>query len=103
MTVEITINENDIALAGELTQDTITQALEKKSADFFKNKSIVIDLAGIVKVDTAGLAWLLTLVELASIKDCKIEFTHLSQELKNLAKLTAVDAFLPTTLPSEHA
>jgi phospholipid transport system transporter-binding protein len=96
MAVEITINAKDIALFGELTQETITQSLENKSKAFFTNKSLVINLAGINKVDTAGLAWLLTLVELASVNSCSIGFTHLSEELQKLAKLTAVDAFLPS-------
>ncbi|WP_189378415.1 STAS domain-containing protein [Thalassotalea profundi] len=96
MTVEITMNDNDISLVGELTQQTISHALEKKAKAFFQKKNVVINLAGIKKVDTAGLAWLLTLVELASINTCTIGFTHLSEELQNLAKLTAVDAFLPS-------
>lgn len=96
MAVEITINDKDIALFGELTQETITQSLENRSKAFFTNKSVVINLAGINKVDTAGLAWLLTLVELASESSCSIGFIHLSEELQKLAKLTAVDAFLPS-------
>lgn len=96
MTVKITVNDNDIALAGELTQSTITLALEKKSQAFFHKNNVIINLAGIVKVDTAGLAWLLTLVELASKNTTTICFTHLSTELQSLAKLTAVDSFLPS-------
>ncbi|GAA5138276.1 STAS domain-containing protein [Thalassotalea piscium] len=96
MTVKITMNDDGIALAGELTQATITQALEKQSVRFFEQKNVTIDLAGIVKVDTAGLAWLLTLVELASSQSSKVCFTHLSTELQNLVKLSAVDSFLPS-------
>ncbi|MGB1199141.1 MAG: STAS domain-containing protein [Thalassotalea sp.] len=94
--VEVSINDNDVALAGELTQRTITQALEKKSIQFFKNKSVNVDLAGVQKVDMAGLAWLLTLVELALRHACAIKFINLSTELQNLAKLTSVDSFLPS-------
>ena len=35
MTVEITINDDDIALVGELTQQTVTHLLEKRAKAFW--------------------------------------------------------------------
>lgn len=93
--VKIKISDNLIALSGELTQLTITKSLQHKAKKFFANSSLVVDLGHIDKVDTAGLAWLLTLIEQAAQHSCEICFHNVSPELTRLAKLSAVDTFLP--------
>ncbi len=95
MTVDVKIENDLISLSGHLTQQTITSTLEKQAKQFIDGQTLVVDLAAVDKVDTAGLAWLLTLVELANGRQCQIHFKNLSQELRNLSKLTAVDSFLP--------
>ncbi|WP_426358842.1 STAS domain-containing protein [Pseudocolwellia sp. HL-MZ19] len=91
--------ENDIAVfQGELSIFTIDVAFEKKTLHAFHNKNVVIDLAGINKIDTAGLAWLLCLVEAANKTKSEISFHNIPQDLIKLAKLSAVDLFLPTNI-----
>ncbi|WP_076420109.1 MULTISPECIES: STAS domain-containing protein [Colwelliaceae] len=91
--------EQDIAsFQGELSMNTIDIDFENKTINAFHNKSLVIDLAGVVKADTAGLAWLLRLVEEARKTKSEISFHNIPQDLLKLAKLSAVDLFLPTKI-----
>lgn len=82
-------------LDGELTRTSITPLFEKKSLEITSQKMSIVDLSKVKKVDTAGLAWLLVLVEQAKSKSCKLSFEFLPQDLLKLAKLSAVDTFLP--------
>lgn len=91
--------ENNIAIfKGELSRVTINEAFEKKTVNLFNNKDLVIDLADVIKTDTAGLAWLLLLVEETKKTNSEISFHNIPQDLLKLAKLSAVDLFLPVKI-----
>ena len=91
--------DNDVAtFHGELSVFTIDTAFEKKTLHSFHNKNVVIDLAGVSKIDTAGLAWFLCLVEEANKTKSEISFHNIPPDLIKLAKLSAVDLFLPTKI-----
>jgi phospholipid transport system transporter-binding protein len=51
------------------------------------------------QVDTAGLAWILLLIELAASKACHISLINLPEDLLKLATLSAVDTLLPIETP----
>lgn len=87
-------------ISGILTRETITRVFEKKSKEIVNHKEITLDLANVIQVDTAGLAWLLMLIELASNKACKISLINLPEDLVKLAKLSAVDNFL--SIKNDH-
>ena len=91
--------ENNIAVfTGELSRNTINDSFEKKTMTLFNNEDLVIDLTDVVKTDTAGLAWLLLLVEEAKKTKSEISFHNIPQDLLKLAKLSAVDLFLPVKI-----
>ena len=52
-------------------------------------------MAKVNQIDTAGLAWILLLIELAAAKSCDISLMNLPDDLLKLAKLSAVDTLLP--------
>lgn len=81
--------------SGALTRATITRAFDKKYRSLVNGESITIDLAKVNQIDTAGLAWILLLIELAITKSCKISLVNLPDDLLKLAKLSAVDTLLP--------
>ena len=81
--------------SGALTRATITRAFDKKYRKLVENKRVVLDLAKVNQIDTAGLAWILLLVELAAAKACDISLVNLPDDLLKLAKLSAVDTILP--------
>lgn len=87
--------EHKAIISGMLTRATITRNFDKKYRKIVNDKKVIIDLASVSKVDTAGLAWLLMLVERAGKNACQITLTNLSEDLLKLAKLSAVDTLLP--------
>jgi phospholipid transport system transporter-binding protein len=81
--------------SGALTRATITRAFDKQYRKLIDGKRIVLDLAKVNQIDTAGLAWILLLIELAAANACDISLVNLPDDLLKLAKLSAVDTMLP--------
>ncbi|GAA6203977.1 STAS domain-containing protein [Thalassotalea sp. SU-HH00458] len=93
--IEIKQQDNQLLICGALTRKTINPAFEKKASQLFTQSVDVLDLASVSHVDTAGLAWLLQVLAQAKKHHTNLHFTNLPQELLKIAKLTAVDTFLP--------
>jgi phospholipid transport system transporter-binding protein len=93
--INLTFSDDKATLVGELTRITITKSFEKKSKTLFFASKMSVDLSKVKKVDTAGLAWLLCILEQATLNSCQLTFTHIPQELHKLATLSGVDSFLP--------
>lgn len=87
--------EQKAIFSGALTRATITRAFDKKYRQLVENERMVLDLAKISQIDTAGLAWILLLIELAASKACHISLINIPDDLLKLAKLSAVDTLLP--------
>ncbi|MBA6342870.1 STAS domain-containing protein [Colwellia sp. MB02u-10] len=97
--IEVQQAEQKAIFSGALTRATITPAFDKKYRKLINNERIIIDLAKVSQVDTAGLAWILLLIELAASKACHISLINLPEDLLKLAKLSAVDTLLPIETP----
>lgn len=97
-TVNWEITGNKAVFSGELSRNTINEVFEKKCRETFHNKDIIVDLTHVDKVDTAGLAWVLLLVENAKTTNNEISLHNIPNDLLKLAKLSAVDFFLPTEI-----
>lgn len=93
-TLLISKNGSDLVLEGNLTLQTITRQFEKKSIAMLSKEGNIINLVKVTKADTAGLAWMLLLIENAKKKETSIKFSNIPNELEKLAKLSAVDSFL---------
>ncbi|QOL26907.1 STAS domain-containing protein [Thalassotalea sp. LPB0316] len=91
MNVSIEQNDNNVALIGELNRHTVPSLTVKDILPFYQQSSCQLDLAKVTEVDTAGLAWLLLVIEKAHAKNCQINFTNLPQDMVKLAQLSAVD------------
>jgi phospholipid transport system transporter-binding protein len=87
--------EQKAIFSGALTRATITRAFDKQYRQLVDNERMVLDLAKISQIDTAGLAWILLLIELAASKACHISLINIPDDLLKLAKLSAVDTLLP--------
>mgnify|MGYP003915062961 FL=1 len=79
---------------GELTRHTITRGFERASKRLQVEAFSNVDLTEVSRVDTAGLAWLLSLVENAKLSERQLSFSSVSNDLLKLAKLTGVETFL---------
>jgi len=90
-----TFAEEKPTISGQLTRQSIAGKQEKNFSKLTKATNQEIDLSGIVKIDTAGLAWLLALFEFAEKKQIQISYSQPPIELVKLAKLSGVDKLLP--------
>lgn len=91
----VEISATGVSISGELTRDTVANINKKNIKQVMALESASIDFQKVTKVDSAGLAFLLLLVEKAQKTKCKLSFLHLPEDLLKLAKLSAVDTFLP--------
>ena len=93
----ININDQQGTITGPLNRDTIATLDKHKHESMLKSSagsSLTLDLAKITHVDTAGLAWLLLLLETAGKLNSHLSFAHIPDDLLKLAKLSAADTFL---------
>lgn len=89
-------NASTINVVGELTRHTIDNKNQNSIEPYLTGSDIIIDLSSVNKIDTAGLAWLLLVIEQSYVKRVKLHFTHLSDELVKLAKLSGVESLIST-------
>ena len=89
------LSESGCSLEGQLTRHTVALINKKKSSSLLKKQNVILDLSKVTKVDTAGLAWLLLIIEQANTYSCNLSFENLSSDLIKLAELCSVDTFLP--------
>lgn len=83
-------------LEGELTRQNLSKTSLKQASVVLKTGSLIFDLSKLSKVDTAGLAWLLLLVEKSAANNQKISFVQASEDLVRLAQLSGVEGILPS-------
>jgi phospholipid transport system transporter-binding protein len=93
-------SENKLVLRGELTRYNITQDWwSKQSSSLLKALSskspITVDLNGLERTDSAGLAWLINLVRDSKQQGFTVYFENIPDELNNLAKISDASTLLP--------
>ena len=85
-----------IQLDGELTRHSVASHSLRQHKKLFQSEQLDFDLAKVKKVDTAGLAWLLSMIEYGNSKNIVISFSNLPSDLVKLAKLSGVEQFIDT-------
>jgi phospholipid transport system transporter-binding protein len=93
--VKLSVLPNEALLSGELTRQTISLIKDKEVEALLKQNLVVINLEQVIKIDTAGLAWLFALLEKAQTRNCCLTFAGLPNKLKKLISLSGVEGFLP--------
>ena len=88
--------DGQIAVRGELSKFTVP-SLCKKAQEIIQSstQNLMIDLAGVTRTDSAGLALLLEWMTLASQKELQIHFKNLPDQLRKIAEVSDLDSILP--------
>ncbi len=81
-------------LEGELSFASVELALKKTEKIFVSPARMVFDLAGVSKVDSAGLALLLEWLRQARAVGVELHYTHLPRQLMAMAEVVGVDEIL---------
>jgi phospholipid transport system transporter-binding protein len=81
-------------ILGELSFQTAATALEKSKAVFSKHSIIEIDLAGVTRADSAGLALMLEWVNRARNNAHDLRFTNIPAQIISIAEISEVEDML---------
>ena len=95
-TVTIKQQGSIFELSGSLNRHSVPDIHKKHLQSIYEQHSCTLDFSQIQHVDTAGLAWVLLVVEKAQKRQCEINFINLPQDMVKLAKLSAVDTLFPS-------
>lgn len=82
------------ALSGEMTFATAESILQASEAPFEEHTRLEIDLSGVTRSDSAGLALLLEWVTWANHTVREIRFSGMPERVMAIAKTTEVDMLL---------
>lgn len=79
---------------GELTFQTVVAALDRSKTLFAKHSVIDIDLAGVVRADSAGLALMLEWVNWARNHVRDLSFHNIPAQVISIAQISEVEDML---------
>ncbi len=86
--------EGKFTLAGEMTFKTVESILDASEKPFAEHTRLEVDLSGVTRSDSAGLALLLEWITWANHTVREIRFTEMPERVLAIAKTTEVDALL---------
>jgi phospholipid transport system transporter-binding protein len=82
------------ALSGEMTFETAERILAASEDPFEEHTRIEVDLSGVTRADSAGLALLLEWITWANHTVREISFTDMPERILAIAQTTEVDDLL---------
>ena len=86
--------DGKFALSGHMTFGTAGQILKDSEAPFEEHTQIEVDLSGVEKTDSAGLALLLEWITWANHTVREIRFAETPEKIEAIARVTEVDELL---------
>lgn len=88
------VGEGYFTLSGEMTFETAERILVASEEPFEQHTRIEVDLAGITKADSAGLALLLEWITWANHTVREIRFLSMPERILAIARTTEVEQLL---------
>ena len=88
------LGEGHFALTGEMTFATVESILDESESQFGQHTRLEVDLSGITRSDSAGLALLLEWITWANHTVREIRFKDMPERVLAIARTTEVDALL---------
>jgi phospholipid transport system transporter-binding protein len=81
---------------GELNMETVPALLQAMASQFPTiGNEAYIDLAGVTRSDSAGLALLVEWLRLAKIRNIRLQFHNLPSQLRDIARVSDLLPLLP--------
>ena len=88
------LGDGRFALSGEMTFETAERVLQASEEPFEQHTRIEVDLSGVTRSDSAGLALLLEWITWANHTVREIRFQSMPERVLAIAKTTEVDHLL---------
>ena len=89
-------DENRVIVTGELTFSSVNSLLKQSDVMFQSIAPLHIDLANIVRSDSAGLALLIHWIRNAYTENKEIVFQHIPAQLLAIASASDLNLLLPS-------
>lgn len=93
-TLSFSIDNGIITLVGLIDRNTVPELLKGIRLDKLNFEQLTIDMSGVDKVDTAGLAWILKVKAHAERSGQTLALKQVPTQLVRLAELGGVDSLL---------
>ena len=91
-----TVGDGKFRISGELNFETVSQALEQSDTMFDHEAELIhIDLGGITRTNSAGIALLIEWLRAAKHKQKKVLFHHIPEKMLAIAKVSDLADILP--------
>ena len=87
-------------LAGELGFATVSGLLKNTPRSFFDAGDIRLDLSGVTRADSAGLALLVEWLWESTSKGRSIAFLHMPEQMLSIARVCGLEEILFGTTPA---
>ncbi len=82
-------------LRGEFSFATVAELSRKSAQILWENDNITLDLDGVSRTDSAGLALLVEWVRIARRKNKTIQFCNMPEQMTAIAQVVGLDGLLP--------
>jgi len=87
--------EGYFRLVGELSFDTVPNLVERGEELFDGSPVLCIDLSGVDRADSAGLALLIEWTRSAREEGKQIRFVNIPAQMRDIARVSGLDNVLP--------
>ena len=88
------LGQGHFELHGDMTFKTVTQILDRSEDAFDDHTELDVDLAGVTRTDSAGLALLLEWINWANHSVREIRFRNIPDKIRRIARATEVEDLL---------
>jgi phospholipid transport system transporter-binding protein len=82
-------------VTGELGYATVPELLARTARDLKGEGALEVDLAGVTRADSAGLALLVEWTRTSVQAGREIRFTHVPAQLQSIAEVCGLEGILP--------
>lgn len=90
-----TAADGTFVLRGELSFSTVTTLSEKSTSLLWQAEQVTLDLEGVTRTDSAGLALLVEWLRIARQRGKTIQFRNIPQQMMAVAQVVGLDQLLP--------
>ena len=88
------IEDGRFSVTGDLNFKTVSDLFMNSTEMFTDGSTVEIDLARVGRVDSAGLALLIEWMKIAHLKNIRIRFRNLSEQMYAIARTSELDGIL---------
>ena len=92
---DITFNENRFLVSGDLNFSNVMSVYENSLNQLHHCRELRFDFSQLRSSDSSGLALIMEWIKFARQHQKAVHFSHLSQDLMSLAKVSGLDKIIP--------